>query len=218
MKQAAFLSGLAAMAVMMTLSACVSNREPAAITMKATAAPASAPASPAKAEMSDGMSMTNAAATNAAASTAPVASTNGIKLTAVRADSEETASEDGHATNAVDGNPATMWHTQWTDEAPPCPHEIIIEMTPPSTIKGFTYLPRQDEEVNGTIKEYEFYISDDDKDFGQPVKKGTMPDEGKGKATVTFEPKKGRYIKLRAMSEINGGAWASAAEIGVIPN
>jgi hypothetical protein len=145
--------------------------------------------------------------------------TNKIKLKVIKADSEETASEDGHATNAVDGNPATMWHTQWTDENPPCPHEIIIEMIPPSSIKGFTYLPRQDAEVNGTIKNYEFYISDDEKNFGEPVKKGEFAGgESKDKRTVTFEPKKGRFIKLKALSEINDGAWTSAAEIGVIPN
>ena len=221
MKQPAFLSGLSAVAVMMILSACVADKEPAAVTMKTPATPAvpAAPATPAVTAKVETPAVPAKIETPVAAVTAAAAAdASSIKLTVVKADSEETASEDGHAKNAVDGNPATMWHTQWTDENPPCPHEIVIELNPPSTIKGFTYLPRQDEEVNGTIKEYEFYISDDDKDFGQPVKKGTMPDEGKGKATVTFEPKKGRYIKLRAISEINGGAWTSAAEIGVIPN
>ena len=148
---------------------------------------------------------------------APAAPAPGnIKLKFVRADSEETASQDGHGANAVDGDPATFWHTQWTDENPPCPHEIVIELIPPSTIKGFTYLPRQDSEVNGTIKDYEFYLSDDDKSFGQPVKKGTFA-EGSEKKTVNFDPKKGRFIKLRALSELNDNAWTSAAEITVIP-
>jgi hypothetical protein len=35
---------------------------------------------------------------------------------------------------------------------------------------------------------------------------------------VTFEAKKCRFIKLKALSEINGEAWTSAAEIGVVPN
>jgi hypothetical protein len=33
---------------------------------------------------------------------------------------------------------------------------------------------------------------------------------------VTFDVKPCRYVKLRARSEINGQAWTSAAEIGVI--
>ena len=154
------------------------------------------------------------AATNAPA---PAITTNKIALTVVKVDSEETAGENGSGTNAVDGNPATIWHTQWQDATPECPHEIIIELTPPSTIKGFTYLPRQDDVENGTIKDYEFYVSDDGKDFGQVVSKGTF-ESGKEKKTVAFQAKKCRFIKLKALSEINDGAWTSAAEIGVVPN
>jgi hypothetical protein len=143
--------------------------------------------------------------------------TNQITLKFVRVDSEETAGENGAGTNAVDGNPNTFWHTQWQDASPECPHEIIIELTPPSTIKGFTYLPRQDDVENGTIKDYEFYVSDDGKDFGQAVSKGTF-ESGKEKKTVAFQAKKCRFIKLKALSEINDGAWTSAAEIGVVPN
>ncbi len=148
--------------------------------------------------------------------TMDTASTNKIKLKVIKVDSEETVGEDGKGANAVDGNPATFWHTQWQDDSPPLPHEIIIELDPPSTIKGFTYLPRQDDMDNGTIKDYEFYASDDDKKFGDVVKKGTFG-EGKDKKSVKFDPKKCRYIKLKALSEINDNAWTSAAEIGVIP-
>jgi len=89
-------------------------------------------------------------------------------------------------------------------------------LIPPSTIKGFTYLPRQDDQVNGTIKDYEFYVSDGDKNFGPPVKKGSFA-EGSEKKTVNFDAKKGRFIKLKALSEVNDAAWTSAAEITVIP-
>jgi endo-alpha-N-acetylgalactosaminidase len=137
------------------------------------------------------------------------------RLKVVKVDSEETTAEDGKASNAVDGDPETKWHTQWGDSNPEPPHEIIIELSPASRIKGFTYLPRQDESENGTIKEYEFYVSDDGKEFGKPVKKGTF-EGGKEKKTVTFEGKQCRFIKLKALSEINDQAWTSAAEIGVI--
>jgi F5/8 type C domain len=159
------------------------------------------------------------AATNSTATAvpAPVVATNKIVLTVVKVDSEETAGENGRGTNAVDGNPSTIWHTQWQDDTPGHPHEIIIELRPASTIKGFTYLPRQDDIENGTIANYEFYVSNDGKDFGQPVKKGTF-ESSKDKKTVTFEPVKCRFIKLKALSEVNNEAWTSAAEIGVIPS
>src|SRR6185436_7800305 len=73
--------------------------------------------------------------TNATASAAATTSTNKIQLKVIKVDSEETAGEDGHGTNAVDGKPGTIWHTEWQDSNPPTPHEIIIEMIPPSSIK-----------------------------------------------------------------------------------
>ena len=146
------------------------------------------------------------------------APTNTITLKVVKADSEETAGENGQAANAVDGDTNTLWHTQWQDNSPACPHEIIIQLSAAATIKGFTYLPRQDESDHGQIKGYEFFTSDDGKEFGEAVKKGEFTNAAdKEKKTVTFEPRKCRFIKLRAVSEINGEAWTTAAEIGVVP-
>lgn len=159
---------------------------------------------------------TNTAATVQAEASTTAVVTNQIKLKFVKVDSEETAGENGAGANAVDGNPNTFWHTQWQDATPECPHEIVVELVPPSTIKGFTYLPRQDGNENGTIKDYEFYVSDDGKDFGQPVKKGAFA-AGSDKKTVTFDPVKCQFIKLKALSEVNDQAWTSAAEITVIP-
>jgi len=138
-------------------------------------------------------------------------------LRVVKVDSEETSGEDGKGANAVDGNLESFWHTQWQDARPSHPHEIIIELSRACRIKGFTYLPRQDDSENGTIKDYEFYVSNDSKDFGHPVKKGTF-ERGKERKTVTFEPNECRFIKLKALSEINDQPWTSAAEIGIIPD
>jgi len=139
------------------------------------------------------------------------------KLKVVEVDSEEIYGQNGRGKNAVDGDPNTYWHTQWQSNSPPLPHEIIIELIPPSIIKGFTYLPRQDESDHGTIKDFEFYAGNDGKNFGEPVRKGTFGPSKKEKIE-TFEPIKCRFIKLKAISEINGQPWASAAEIGVIQN
>ncbi len=38
--------------------------------------------------------------------------------TLIKADSEETQGEDGHATNAFDGSASTIWHTQYTPTTP----------------------------------------------------------------------------------------------------
>src|SRR5580704_17010288 len=67
-----------------------------------------------------------------------------VKLRFVSADSEETDGQDGYGVNAVDGDPNTFWHTHWLSDSPALPHEIIIQLLPPTAIKGFAYLPRQD--------------------------------------------------------------------------
>jgi hypothetical protein len=136
-------------------------------------------------------------------------------LAVVRVDSEEIAGENAAGANAVDGNPDTIWHTQWQDATPECPHEIVIELEAPGTIKGFTYLPRQGESDHGDIKGYEFFTSNDGQNFGEPVAKGEFAG-GKDLKTISFSPATCRFIRLKALSEINGEAWTSAAEIGVV--
>jgi hypothetical protein len=202
------LANLAVAATIMTFSACATRNTP----VKAESATTQPPPTAAKPAQPSAT-----VAPQPATPSQPVTATaSKVTLTVVKADSEETAGENDRSANAVDGDPNTFWHTQWQDANPPQPHEIIIELTPPTTIKGFTYLPRQDESQNGMIKNYEFYVSDDGNNFGQPVKSGTFGDS-KEKSTVTFAAKKCRFIKLKSLSEINDQPWTSAAEIGVIP-
>ena len=138
-----------------------------------------------------------------------------VTLKVARVDSEELQDENDAGANAVDDNPNTIWDTEYKDHTPGPPHEIVIELFPPSEIKGFAYLPRQDGKENGSIKDFEFYVSDDGINFGEPLKKGEFK-RGSEEKIETFQPVKCRFIKLKALSEINGKLWTSAAEIRVI--
>jgi PKD repeat protein len=120
------------------------------------------------------------------------------------------------AKNAFDGNPATFWHTQFTNVAlVKEPHEIQIDMKAVKTIAGFHYLPRQDGFDIGDIGEYRFYVSMDGKNWGRPVAKGTFESSIHQKE-VHFRPKKGRYLRLRSMSEANGYTDTNVAELKVL--
>ncbi|HVI43641.1 MAG TPA: LamG-like jellyroll fold domain-containing protein [Chitinophaga sp.] len=130
------------------------------------------------------------------------------------ASSEETVGEgasNGRAIYATDGNPATFWHTQWYNTTVPHPHDLIINLRTCSTIGGLSYLPRQNG-VNGTITGYEIYISQDSVLWVQATS-GTWPSTGTSARVANFTPQNGRYVKLRALSSVNNGAWSSAAEI-----
>ncbi len=77
------------------------------------------------------------------------------------ADSEEHAREDGSAENAIDGQTANFWHTQWGDAQPDHPHRLIIDLGQSQTITGFRYTPRQGAgNVGGRIKNYKIYVGD----------------------------------------------------------
>lgn len=105
----------------------------------------------------------------------------------VTADSEELSPEVAPATNAIDGDTATYWHTYWvpggaTDA--PLPHSLIVDLGAAAEVTGFTYLPRQNS-GNGRIKDWEFYVSNSNTTWGSPVKTGSFPD-GTALRTVTF--------------------------------
>lgn len=126
-------------------------------------------------------------------------------------DSEHSGNE---ATLAFDNNTTTYWHTQWSPTSPAYPHEIQIDLGESYSLEAFSCLPRQDGGQNGLIKEFEFYLSDDGANWGTAVKTGTWNSTA-GLKKEFFAPTTGRYIRLVGLAEINGNAWASAAEIDV---
>ncbi|MGV9777904.1 discoidin domain-containing protein [Streptosporangium sp. NPDC003464] len=132
-------------------------------------------------------------------------------------DSQELVAEHDPATNVLDGNMATFWHTQWTNVSPvpQSPHEIQLDMQSSHTVSGFTYLPRQDGSQNGWVGQYEFYVSADGTNWGTPVATGTFAKDNALK-TVNFPAVSGRYVRFRALSEVNGNPWTSCAELNVI--
>ncbi|HZZ44297.1 MAG TPA: beta-galactosidase [Tepidisphaeraceae bacterium] len=74
------------------------------------------------------------------------------------ADSEEHAAEDGSASNAIDGQAASYWHTAWSASQPGYPHHMVIDLAHPTAIGGFQYTPRQGASKPGLIKDYAIYI------------------------------------------------------------
>jgi F5/8 type C domain-containing protein len=133
-------------------------------------------------------------------------------------DSKETEGEDGAAENSFDGDPATFWCTEWSDEEPCHPHEIQIDLGGFHDICGFRYLPRQGEEAgsdNGMIDEYEFYVSGDSGNWGTAVVSGTFAYD-KTEKQVSFDHTLGQYVRLIAISEVNGNPWTTMAELNVL--
>lgn len=131
----------------------------------------------------------------------------------VKADSVEAG--EGDAVHAFDGKPDSYWHTRWQGAEPKPPHELVIDLGARAELTGFTMLPRQ-QQVNGRIKNYEFYTSEDGNSWGAPAAKGSFSG-GAELARVDFPGVRvARFIRLVALSEINGNAWSAVAELDVL--
>ncbi len=107
---------------------------------------------------------------------------------------------------ALDGNRDTFWRTQWSWTHTRGAHEISLDLGESLQIEGFVYTPVRGG-GNGSIKDYEFYVSDDAQNMGQPLSNGTFADDDSDKRIVLEEKTSGRYLKQTALSAVHGKPW-----------
>jgi arylsulfatase A-like enzyme len=135
-------------------------------------------------------------------------------LTVVRV-SSESAGNQKRATNAIDGDPRTHWHTSFSPEVDKHPHELVIDLGEERTISGLRYLARQDGGWNGALGNCELFVSSSASEFSTLVANTTFR-KLKSSQEATWKPVSGRFVLIRILSEVNDGPWASIAELGVI--
>jgi galactose oxidase len=120
------------------------------------------------------------------------------------------------ASNVVDGNTATFWHSLYSPVPAPLPHSVTIDLKGVRSVSGVGYVPRQDGNPNGRVGRYSVTTSTDGAAWSEPVVTGTWNDDER-KKTAVFPPVLARYVQLTAHTEAGGrGPWSSAAEIEVI--
>jgi hypothetical protein len=138
---------------------------------------------------------------------------DGWKL--IKVDSEETSEEDDRGIYAFDGLRSTFWHSRYTGGTVALPHEIQIDMGTTYNLTEMSYLPRQDNNKNGVVGQYEFYASTDSANWGTAVKSGTFANDFAEKV-VTFPSKAARYLRFRALSEVQGKEYTAVAELSAV--
>lgn len=129
--------------------------------------------------------------------------------------SSENGGNQKRAKFAIDGDPYTVWHSQFQPKLKEPPHELVIDLGGEYSVREIRYLARQDNGWNGAIAKCEVYVSKSVDDFDDPAATATF---GKKRTSqsVEFKPVTGRFVLIRALSEVNGGPWASAAEFGIV--
>lgn len=150
-----------------------------------------------------------------AASTMTFEKITAIPIKVVFCSSEENKAEDTPATNLVDGKAETFWHTMYSVTMANFPHWVDFDCYDVKPLTGFTYLPRQDS-PNGNIRDYEIYVSQDGKNWGEPVCKGSFAKNNQKKKVMFDKPVQARYLRFRALSSHDGHDYATGAEFTIM--
>ncbi len=126
--------------------------------------------------------------------------------------------EVGPATNAIDDDPKTLWHThdaQKGEIAPP--QSITVDMGDTLTLKGFTYLPRQDGTPRGLVTAGRFEISTDGQNWTEAWR-GEFSNVAANPIlqTVNFAvPQPARYFRFTG-EKVAEANHVAVAELGVV--
>ncbi|NOX54344.1 MAG: hypothetical protein GXP27_07850, partial [Planctomycetes bacterium] len=82
-------------------------------------------------------------------------------------------------------------------------------------VTAVEYLPRTGA-GNGMIKRYELYLGNDLKNLGRPATAGRFVGSDGWKRIELPRARSIRYVRLRALSEVRGKPWTSAAELRIV--
>ncbi|MEI7985597.1 MAG: glycoside hydrolase family 2 TIM barrel-domain containing protein [Armatimonadota bacterium] len=136
----------------------------------------------------------------------------------VKVSSQETEGENAPATNAYDGNPNTIWHSQWQTKQAPYPHELIIDLGVKTEAIGFRLLPRQSGAQNGKPNHIEVYLSQSRTSWGDPVVAADVPDTS-NLFQCRFSPKVAQFLRLVVSNgHRDKEPFVALAEVGLIRN
>ncbi|MEG2947495.1 MAG: discoidin domain-containing protein, partial [Bacteroidales bacterium] len=135
------------------------------------------------------------------------------RLKVISASSQEVG--DGNASHLTDGDRGTIWHTMYSVTVAKYPHWVDLDAGEEKTVKGFTYLPRQ-EGGNGDIRDYAIYVSQDGKNWGEAIHQAAFENNKKEKRVMFTQPVKARYIRFTALNAQNGDDFASGAELNIV--
>lgn len=116
------------------------------------------------------------------------------------------------------------WRTEWVS-AKEKNAWIIFDLGKEQSVHGFVYIPRA-YNAKGRISNYEIAISNDPANWPSATHKGTFKKQTQAsywgdrrevhETIMLKQPIKGRYLRLKALSEVNGREVFSIGEVEVI--
>lgn len=137
-------------------------------------------------------------------------------------DSEELTGEgpdNGHASDCIDNDSLTFWHTEWQAADPGFPHEIQLDLGTTHAVNGVSLLSRSGTAA-GKTKGYELYLSMDGIDWGTMQSAGELTyadvNAGSQRGTIHFGAVDARYVRMVMTSNYQGDPYIMVAEFDVL--
>jgi alpha-L-fucosidase len=126
------------------------------------------------------------------------------------------STEDEKAYAVIDGNPSSVWHQP---KEAKLPADLVIDLGKDESLSGFKYFPDQGLWGPGIITHYQFYVSNDNKEW-KLVNEGEFSNIKNNPLwqIKKFVPVKARYIKLKALKNTEDNDNIGYAEVDVITN
>jgi hypothetical protein len=128
--------------------------------------------------------------------------------------SQEITDESAAATNVLDGNASTIWHSGYSSSEVPPPHEFIFKTSSTITMLGVQVQARQ-VGTNGIIKDYEIYTSNDKTNWTL-AKNGAFEKILTPQKAIFDQSKTAQYIKFVIKSAHNGEVFGSMSEFNIL--
>lgn len=127
---------------------------------------------------------------------------------------------DGYeAAKAIDGDPATFWHSSWAAGHPEHPISLTIELPKPHEIRGFTYLPRQDKRVpDSMVESWKIESSADGAKWQEidTAEFGNLLNDPSQRTHIFARPLTTRWLRFVSLRGVQGKPYAGAAEIELL--
>ena len=86
----------------------------------------------------------------------------------------------------LDGDPSTFWHTRFDGGDAKPPHYVVLQVPAGTRVSGLSYTAWTGGNGNGHIKEFAISVSDDGKNWGDPILSGGLKTSTSGRQDITF--------------------------------
>jgi hypothetical protein len=141
----------------------------------------------------------------ALAKPAPLAARLGAKASA-------TSAESGfEAANALDGDPSTLWHTEYSNAKPEPPHAWQVTLREAAGVSAVRLTQRQDRNPNGQVAEAEIVVN------GKAVATVKVPKDARN-FRIPLPPGTKLEVLLVRVLKSHAGPFACLAEVDLEPS